>query len=340
MLEIGGKFGELQVVKELGRGGMGVVYLVRHGVTGAEFAVKILFPEAEIKNHDDAVGRFLREAEIAMTVDHPNIVKVYEVGRDPETRLAFMLMDYLPGGSLHDRLMERLWLKKGPYRVDEAVRMVRQMADALVEAERHGVVHRDIKPHNILFDANGLPRLSDLGIAKQSNLEKWSLTMTNAVVGTPAYMSPEQMMDSKHVDIRSDIYSLGIVIWQMLAGELPNADESVSERLRHACQRDPIPDISLKCPKLPRAIVLLLRKMTSPRVETRFQHPQEILDFLDNYAVRRRLNWQIVTASVAVFLSLVALAAALLFRCTSVACRNPGEENRVRPLILKGFPAG
>ena len=335
MLEAGGKFGDLRVVKELGRGGMGAVYLVHNEVTGADFAAKILFPEAEIKNHDDAVGRFLREAEIAMTVNHPNVVKVYEVGRDPETRLGFMLMDYLPGGSLHDRLMERLWLKKGPFRVDEAVGLVRQIADALVEAERHGVVHRDIKPHNILFGADGRPRLSDLGIAKQAKLEKKALTMTNMVVGTPAYMSPEQMMDSKHVDIRSDIYSLGIVLWQMLAGELPNAEESVSEMLRHACQKEPIPDILLKRPKLPRAIVLMLRKMTSPRVETRFQHPQEILDFLDSYASPKRINRQLLFAGCAVALAIAALTTALLYRLASARQQDPGEQNQIRPLTLK-----
>ena len=335
MLEAGGKFGDLRVIKELGRGAMGAVYLVHNETTGADFAAKILFPEAEIKNHDDAVGRFLREAEIAMTVSHPNVVKVYEVGRDPETRLGFMLMDYLPGGSLHDRLMERLWLKKGPFRVDEAVGLVRQIADALVEAERHGVVHRDIKPHNIIFGADGRPRLSDLGIAKQAKLEKKTLTMTNMVVGTPAYMSPEQMMDSKHVDIRSDIYSLGIVLWQMLAGELPNADASVSEMLRHACQREPIPDILLKRPKLPRAIVLLLRKMTSPRVETRFQHPQEILDFLDNYASRKRINWQVCIAGGALALAVVALVTALALRRTSARNQNQDEQDQIRPLTLK-----
>ena len=317
MLEVGGKFGDLRVIKELGRGGMGAVYLVHNEATGADFAAKIPFPEAEIKNHDDAVGRFLREAEIAMTVDHPNVVKVYEVGRDPETRLGFMLMDYLPGGSLHDRLMERLWLKKGPFRVDEAVRLVRQIADALVEAERHGVVHRDIKPHNILFGADGLPRLSDLGIAKQAKLEKKALTMTNMVV------------------VRSDIYSLGIVLWQMLAGELPNADASVAEMLRHACQKDPIPDILLKRPKLPRAIVLLLRKMTAPSVETRFQHPQEILDFLDNYASRKRINWQVCVAGGALALAVVALATALALRRSSAQDQNPKEPDQIRPLTLK-----
>lgn len=333
MLKVGSKFGDLRVVKELGRGGMGVVYLVHNEVTDSDFAAKILFPEAEIKNHDDAVGRFLREAEIAMTVDHPNIVKVYEVGRDPETRLGFMVMDYLPGGSLYDRLMERLWFKRGPYRVGEAVALVRQMAAALVEAERHGVVHRDIKPHNILFDENGVPRLSDLGIAKQLKLGRRDLTMTNMVVGTPAYMSPEQMMDSKHVDIRSDIYSLGIVLWQMLAGELPDAEVSISDKLRHACQKDPIPDIRLKRPNIPRAIVLLLRKMTSPRVETRFQHPQEILDFLDNYAARRHVNWQVCIASGAVLLALAALVAVLTLRFVSAGPRNPGEGNQIRPLM-------
>lgn len=105
--------------------------------------------------------------------------------------------------------------------------------------------------------------------------------------------------------------------------------------LRHACQREPIPDILLKRPKLPRAIVLLLRKMTSPRVETRFQHPQEILDFLDNYASRKRINWQVCIAGGALALAVVALVTALALRRTSARNQNQDEQDQIRPLTLK-----
>ena len=231
LLAPGGMFGDFRVRKELGRGGMGMVYLLEDEETGANYAAKILYPEAEIRDHKDAVGRFLREAEIAMAVEHPNLVHVYAVGRDPETRLGYMIMDYLPGGSLHDLIMERLVRKQGPLPVRQSVALVRQIASALCAVERNGVVHRDIKSENILFDEEGVAKLTDLGIAKRTNAgpKDVTLTLPNVMIGTPAYMSPEHLMDSKKVDIRSDIYSLGIVLWEMLAGEPPNAGLTTSE---------------------------------------------------------------------------------------------------------------
>ena len=136
-----------------------------------------------------------------------------------------------------------------------------------------------------------------------------TLTLPNVMIGTPAYMSPEHLMDSKKVDIRSDIYSLGIVLWEMLAGEPPNAGLTTSELIAKAYSRKRIPDIRTKRPRLPRRIVLLLRKMTAPRPETRFQHPEEILAFLDEYAERTRRNFQMFLASVAAISSFVLLLA-------------------------------
>ena len=108
LLRVGGKFGAYDVVKELGRGGMGAVYLLRDPSNGAEMAAKVMFPALRGSSEEQQVRRFVREAEIAMSVDHPNLVKVYDVGRDPDTGLGYMLMDYLPGGSLQDRLVQRL----------------------------------------------------------------------------------------------------------------------------------------------------------------------------------------------------------------------------------------
>lgn len=311
MLEPGGMFGDFRVLKELGRGGMGAVYLLKDEEAGANYAAKILYPEAEIRDHKDAVGRFLREAEIAMAVEHPNLVHVYAVGRDPETRLGYMIMDYLPGGSLHDLIMERLVRKQGPLPVRQSVALVRQIASALCAVERNGVVHRDIKSENILFDEEGVAKLTDLGIAKRTNAgpKDVTLTVTNVMIGTPAYMAPEHLMDSKKVDIRSDIYSLGIVLWEMLAGEPPNAGLTTSELIAKASRRKRIPDIRTKRPHLPRRIVILLRKMTSPRAEARFQHPEEILTFLDEYAERTRRKFQIFLAGVAAVSSVVLLLA-------------------------------
>ena len=329
LLRPGGMFGDLRVVSELGRGGMGAVYLVEDPETCERYAAKILFPEAEQKDHDNAVARFLREAEVAMAVDHPNLVKVYDVGRDPETSLGYILMEYVPGGSLHDRLMERLVKNKGPFPVKEALAIVRVIAGALAAAEEHGIVHRDIKPDNILFDAEGVPRLADLGVAKRRGVQMtMTLTMTDMVVGTPAYMAPEQLLDSKHVDSRADIYSLGIVLWQILAGERPNDDLETGELMARAVRKERIPDIRLKRPKISRRVRELLRKMTAPRVEQRFQHPSEIIDFLDRWAARERRRWWLIGGCLlAAVLAAYAVAAWLLLSDSDeAAVRRPVVE--------------
>ena len=272
-------FGDFAVVKELGVGGMGAVYLVRDPPTGAEYAVKVMRP---VLGSKDFERRFIREAEIAMKVEHPNLVRVYAVGRDPETRLAYMVMDYAGGGSLRDRITEKL-LNNERFTVREALDVIRKVAGALAAAAAAGVVHRDVKPDNILFSSAGEPVLADLGVAKTSGVASTVLTMSNVIVGTPAYMAPEHMLDSHNADCRADIYALGIVLWEMLAGERPNADATQSELMARALRGERIPDIRTMRPKTPRYVVELLRRMCAPRPEHRFSEPGEIIRFLDEW---------------------------------------------------------
>lgn len=212
MLPVGSLFGDYRIVRELGRGGMGVVYLGENVRDGARVAVKVLYPEIERQDRE-YVLRFIREAEIAMAISHPNLISVYDVGRDPETRLGYMIMEYVAGGSVADRLAS-----DGVFSVRQALQIVMAVASALGEASRHGVVHRDIKPDNILFSEDGTVRLSDLGIAKQEGgTVQTTLTASQMIIGTPAYMAPEQLLDSHAVDVRADIYSLGVSFWEMLA---------------------------------------------------------------------------------------------------------------------------
>ena len=282
MLTVGGKFGDFDVVRELGRGGMGAVYLVRDPATGEEYAAKVMLENP--LHGSDFTRRFIREAEIAMKVEHPNLVRVYAVGRDPETGYAYMIMDYVGGGDLHDALARRLIDRKGPYRVKDALAILRPILGALSAASAAGVVHRDIKPDNILFDAEGNPYLTDLGVAKLSDDQTLTrLTMSNVVVGTPAYMAPEQMTDSHRVDVRADLYSLGLVLWEMLAGECPNAELSASELMARAIKGTRIRDIRTLRPKLPQYVIRFLRKMTDPKPERRFATPDEALAYLDEW---------------------------------------------------------
>ena len=296
MLTVGGKFGDFDVVRELGRGGMGAVYLVRDPETGDEYAAKVMLENP--LHGSDFKRRFIREAEIAMKVEHPNLVTVYDVGRDPETGYAYMIMDYVGGGDLHDALARRLIDRRGPYSVKEALRILRPILGALSAASAAGVVHRDIKPDNILFDEEGVPYLADLGVAKLSDDKTLTrLTMSNVVVGTPAYMAPEQMTDSHAVDVRADLYSLGLVLWEMLAGECPNAELSASELMARAIRGTRIRDIRTLRPKLPKYVVHFLRRMTDPRPERRFATPDAALLYLDEWRRREARAFRIFLAA-------------------------------------------
>ena len=194
--------------RPLGRGGMATVYLAVQESLGREVALKLLAPDP---NDDRAAGeRFLREARIAASLHHPHIVPIHDFGVHEGT--AYLAMEYEPGGTIAPGPGERLAPR-------EALRLVRDVAGALDYAHARGVVHRDIKPDNILRRADGAATLSDFGIARLIHGESL-LTAEGTSVGTPQYMSPEQLRGDK-VDGRSDLYSLGVVLWQLLTGELP-----------------------------------------------------------------------------------------------------------------------
>ena len=258
-------FGKYRLVRELGRGGMASVWLAAHTILGAPVAVKILAPEIAARDPRFMV-RFLREARLAGRIHHPHLVAVHDVGRDPATGLSYMVMDYLPGGSVAGLLA-----RNGPLPEANALRIVTQVAGALAQAERYGMVHRDIKPDNILFDENGEAKLSDLGIAKADlDGHAKTLTQTAAVFGTPVYMSPEQVRDTRKVDIRADIYSLGVVFYEMLSAKRPySGGSAVTVLLAVAEGKEPPPDLAELRPNLPADTVTLVRRMMARDPEER-----------------------------------------------------------------------
>ncbi len=263
LLEPGDMFGDYTVEKLLGKGGMGAVYLVR-APDGEKYAVKLMFPEIASKNPDFR-KRFAREAEFAMKIKHKNLISVYDVGEDPDTGYCYIIMDYVPGGSVKDRLAA-----KGALPIAEAISITAQIALALEVAHRHGVVHRDIKPDNIMFDADGTPKLADLGVAKFTDDEhKTTVTTTGMIIGTPAYMAPEQMMDSHHIDARADIYALGVVLYEMLTGRRPTEGSSAVELLAKALKGEALPDVRTMRPEISVAIAHVLSLMCAPRPEER-----------------------------------------------------------------------
>ena len=269
MLNPGDRFGDYTVVRLLGEGGMGSVFLLENA-EGAEVAAKILDPE-NAGDHESR-RRFLREAELAFGVKHPNLVETYDVGEDPETGLCYILMEYVSGGSLADRI------EAGPLPINDAVGIVYQIASVLELARQKGVVHRDIKPENILFGADGTPKLADLGIARGglAGTHTTTVTHTGMMIGTPAYMAPEQMLDAHGVDVRADIYSLGIVLFEMLTGERPNKDDTVVQLMAKAVKGDPLPDVRALRPDVPAALAKLLARMIAPKKEKRMASPLQL----------------------------------------------------------------
>lgn len=276
----GDRFGDYVVERKLGEGGMGIVYLAL-GSDGRQYAVKIMPPT---KMTHDLRRRFTREAEFAMKVRHPNLISVYDVGEDPENGWCYLVMDYVSGGSLADRLKTR-----GRFPIEEAVAVVAQIAAGLDAAHRHGLVHRDIKPDNILFDADGTPKLADLGVAKFEEYQQSVVTATGVIIGTPAYMAPEQMVNSHEVDLRADIYSLGVVLYEMLTGKRPNDGSTAIELMAKAVKGEPLPDVRTMCPELSASIAYVLSLMCAPRPEGRPQTVSEAADLLDK-AVRGTLT--------------------------------------------------
>src|SRR5688572_13315035 len=220
--------------REIGRGGMGIVYKARDRRLKRVVAIKVLPPELAFRS--EIRSRFLREAETAAGLSHPNIVPIYSV--DEMEGLVFFVMSYVAGDNLAKRLHDHGVL--GP---DEVRRILREVGDALDFAHERGVVHRDIKPDNILLDAESeRSMVTDFGIARAVTEGGDSrLTATGMAIGTPAYMSPEQAAGERTIDGRSDLYSLGVVAYQMLVGEPPFVASSTPAMLvKHISER-PVP---------------------------------------------------------------------------------------------------
>ena len=246
---------------EVGRGGMGIVYCARDRRLKREIAIKVLPPELSFRA--DIRQRFLREAETAAQLNHPNIVPIYTV--EEKDNLVYFVMAYIKGDNLGVRLQQH-----GPMAPVEVRRILKEVADALAYAHNRNVIHRDIKPDNIIIDEEtGRAMVTDFGIARAlTDTGDSRLTATGMAIGTPAYMSPEQSAGDKAIDGRSDLYSLGVVGYQMLCGQTPFvASNTPSMLVKHLSER-PIP-VDERWPDLPqdlsRAVMMCLEKDPADR---------------------------------------------------------------------------
>ena len=254
--------GRYQVEKELGKGAMGVVYLGRDPKIGRVVAIKTMALGEEFEGADlvDARQRFFREAETAGRLQHQNIVTIFDAGEEHD--LAFIAMEFLKGKDLV------AFCKPGQLLpVPTVLSIVARVAEALAYAHRQQVVHRDIKPANIMYElASDTVKVTDFGIARITDSSK---TKTGLVLGTPSFMSPEQL-SGKKIDGRSDLYSLGVMLFQLLAGELPFRGESMAE-LMFKIANEEAPDIGLIRQDLPASLVALVALSLSKRPQDRYQ---------------------------------------------------------------------
>ncbi len=265
------KIGHYEIKSELGRGGMATVYLGYDKRFEREVAVKVL--PAEFLHDPQFSIRFHREAKVVAALEHPAIVPVYDVGESDEG-LHYFVMRYMDGGSLADKLSE------GNISLKEVARIINIIAPALDDAHEKSIIHRDLKPANILFDRHNRPYLSDFGIAKISGSQQ-DVT-GSAIIGTPAYMSPEQAQGKK-VDGRSDIYALGAIIYRMLTGTRPySGDTPMSMAIKHIT--DPTPDIRNDNPALPLAMSSFIYRAMEKDPEARFQTAVELAESLNALA--------------------------------------------------------
>ncbi len=220
------------LLEEIGRGGGGVVYRARQVALDREVAIKVLHPGDGL--FDAAIRRFEREARALARVRHPGIVAVHEVG-STGGRLWYA-MDLVEGTSLADELAE------GPYAPEDGARLVRDVADAVAAVHGHGLVHRDLKPANVLLDADGRPYVGDFGLALELGGGADDLTLTGQVIGTPAYMAPEQAKgEGASAGPATDVYALGAILYEVLGGRRPFAGLSPPEQVYAAIHRDPTP---------------------------------------------------------------------------------------------------
>ncbi len=310
-----------RIIRRIAQGGMSTVYLAIQISVGRVVALKVMSPTL---NGDPAFSeRFQREANIVGQLSHPNIVSIYDIGR--HNNLNYIAMDYLAGGSVQDKMKEGLT-------PEDALRVTREIASALDHAHEKGYIHRDIKPENILFRADNSAVLSDFGVAKTVSAAK--VTNAGTVVGTPHYMSPEQTR-GKVVDARSDIYSLGVVFYEMLTGAVPyQGDQAVAIAIKHLAA--PIP----RLPEQFKAYQKLLDKLLSKEPDQRFQRGRDLVEAiekLENDSKSSGAALEPQTDSVQIFILLKQLLAATLVALRNQLARLGAYLNTLRWTPKRGI---
>ena len=252
-----------QIIKSIGEGGMANVYLAYDTILDRNVAVKVL--RGDLSTDEKFVRRFQREALSASSLNHPNIVEVYDVGED--NGQYYIVMEYIEGKHL-----KGLIKKRGHLTITEVVDIMLQITDGMSVAHDSYIIHRDIKPQNIMILENGLVKITDFGIAMAMNATQ--LTQTNSVMGSVHYLPPEQA-NGKGASLQSDIYSMGILMYELLTGKLPYRGENAVEiALKHL--KEPLPDIRDEIPNIPNSLENIIRKATAKNIKNRYSDAREM----------------------------------------------------------------
>jgi hypothetical protein len=265
--------GQYKVVEPLGRGGMGAVYLCEHLKLERQVAVKVLHREAA--QDKLTLERFQREARASAALDHPNVVRVHDVNVSPDGSL--LVMEYVEGKNLQQVLDE-----EGPLPYPVAVGYVSQAAAGLQHAHERGIIHRDVKPANLLLDRHGVVKVLDMGLARFLDKEDGLTQVVGGVVGTADYMSPEQAIPDEGVDARTDVYSLGVTLYALTCGRTPFAGSTTQKLIAHQL-RDAVPAHKV-CPDMPRALSAVVARMMAKCREARYSTAAEVIEALAPWA--------------------------------------------------------
>ncbi|HXY42209.1 MAG TPA: protein kinase [Vicinamibacteria bacterium] len=330
------RIGRYEIRRELGRGVMGVVFEAWDPNLHRTIALKTIRPVAASQSERESwEARFLTEARAAARLSHPAIVVVHDVGRDVESGVLYLALEYLQGQTLADRLASA-----GPLPWREALRIVGRVAEGLAHAHAQGVVHRDVKPANIMLLPSGEPKILDFGVAR---LDAGSLTSPGDLCGTPLFMSPEQAA-GEPLDARSDLFSLGAVAWALISGKSPFDAPSVPAILTRVIHRAPDP-VSERVPGLPPGVDEVVARAMAKRPEERYPDghalAQDIEDLLAERPPRHRAEWQpppraeqtIVSPLAADVLENLDLTPADLTRHPAANRSRPGRR-WLRPLLV------
>ena len=269
--------GKYKLLDHLGTGGMSSVFLGEHVLMQRRVAIKVL-PKHRVED-TSYLARFHREAQAAASLDHRNIVRAYDV--DSEENIHYLVMEYIEG-----RDLQQIVAAEGPLDYVVAADYIRQAAEGLAHAHLAGLIHRDVKPANLLIAPKNVVKLLDLGLARFTDEDKASLTVAydENVLGTADYLAPEQALDSHGVDSRADIYGLGCSLYFLLTGHPPFVGGTLPQRLmRH--QKEPPPDVRLDRPDAPQALIDVCLKMMAKQPADRFQSAAEIADVLAKWLI-------------------------------------------------------